>query len=460
MTLLAPNKVAFEIGNLSVKWYGIIITLAMLLCLVYAMIEFKRLGLKSDDALEAFLWIIPIAVVFARIFYIMVRPEEYFPWNSWDDFVHAIAIWDGGITIVGGVFGGIIGGIIFWYRHRDKVTAPELIDVIVPTLLLAQSIGRWGNFINQEAYGAAISAGFPEFFPFSVYIEHCTAPGCTCGGAGWHYATFIYEAAWNFVGAVGFYFVWRFGKKFRGVLGFAYLFWYFFIRGLMEYLRMDAVPITQVLCFVVFPVALVLGVLYIAFKAVYDNVRAKIEKGEEIDTNKSDYKIYKFVAHLWKKIIWGKKRAVVGVDPYGNPVIGYAEELKAKNKDLLNDSGSSDGALKTQDGSEQNKNDKPNKIKEFFVKIKDKINSGKKTDKKSVDAERDNNSAESGNARQPVQETSDDSEISGEISAQKQNGDLNGGAEEVLSESSKEERSDIFESQSKDNKDSSDGKKI
>ena len=86
MTLLAPNKVAFEIGNLSVKWYGIIITLAMLLCLVYAMIEFKRLGLKSDDALEAFLWIIPIAVVFARIFYIMVRPEEYFPWNSWDDF--------------------------------------------------------------------------------------------------------------------------------------------------------------------------------------------------------------------------------------------------------------------------------------------------------------------------------------------------------------------------------------
>lgn len=116
--------------------------------------------------------------------------------------------------------------------------------------------------------------------------------------------------------------------------------------------------------------------------------------------------------------------------------------------------------MKTQDGSEQNKNDKPNKIKEFFVKIKDKINSGKKTDKKSVDAERDNNSAESGNARQPVQETSDDSEISGEISAQKQNGDLNGGAEEVLSESSKEERSDIFESQSKDNKDSSDGKKI
>lgn len=411
MTLLAPNKVAFEIGNLSVKWYGIIITLAMLLCLVYAMIEFKRLGLKSDDALEAFLWIIPIAVVFARIFYIMVRPEEYFPWNSWDDFVHAIAIWDGGITIVGGVFGGIIGGIIFWYRHRDKVTVPELIDVIVPTLLLAQSIGRWGNFINQEAYGAAISAGFPEFFPFSVYIEHCTAPGCTCGGAGWHYATFIYEAAWNFIGAVGFYFVWRLGKKFRGVLGFAYLFWYFLIRGLMEYLRMDAVPITQVLCFVVFPIALALGILYIAFKAVYNKVRARIENGEEIDTNKADYKIYKFVAHLWKKIIWGKKRAVVGVDPYGNPVIGYAEELKAQSGEAVDsenfEGGSAEGAT---DAKTDEKTEKPNKIKEFFGKIKDKINKGKTKDTSSARSE---NTADSDGVSQEAHALPSDRETSG-----------------------------------------------
>lgn len=303
LTFTLSAAEAFRIGNLSIEWYGIILTGAMLSCLVYAIFECPRIGLTKDDALELFLWIIPLAIVFARFIYVIVRPEEYFPWHSWSDFVHAIAIWEGGITIIGGLLGGILGGVIFWFRHRDKCTIPQLIDMIAPTLLLAQSLGRWGNFVNQEAYGLAIPQGFPTGLPFSVYIDHCGSSLCNCGGVGgWHYATFLYEAIWNFVGAIIFYVIWRKNKKFPGILGFLYLFWYNLIRALLEYLRIDAVPETQILCYTIFPIALVLGIVYVVLKSIHDKVKKKIDLGEEIDESKAEYKIYKFVAFVWKKI--------------------------------------------------------------------------------------------------------------------------------------------------------------
>lgn len=298
---------AFRIGNLSIEWYGIILTLAMLSCLVYGLFEGRRINLSKDDVLELFLWIIPLAIVFARFLYVIVRPEEYFPWNSWSDFVHAIAIWEGGITIIGGLIGGILGGVIFWFRHRDKCTIPQLIDLIAPTLLLAQSLGRWGNFVNQEAYGLAVPAGFPHGLPFSVYIDYCGSSLCNCGGAGgWHYATFLYEAIWTFVGAVVFYVIWRKNKKFPGILGFLYLFWYNLIRALLEYLRIDAVPETQILCYVIFPLSLALGIVYVVLKSVHDKVKSKLDAGEVVDVDRADYKIYKFVAFVWKKISLNK----------------------------------------------------------------------------------------------------------------------------------------------------------
>ena len=102
--LMNINPVAFRIGNLEVRWYGLIITCAMVLGLILLIFMAKKKGISSDDTLELFLWVIPLGIVFARVIYVFANNKEYgyFPIESWDDFVNCIAIWDGGITIYGG----------------------------------------------------------------------------------------------------------------------------------------------------------------------------------------------------------------------------------------------------------------------------------------------------------------------------------------------------------------------
>jgi len=270
-------RVAFEIGSLSIRWYGVIIVSAMVLGLIYACVECKRIGLTSDDAIELFLWIIPLAVIFCRIFYVFPgRIDEYLPWNSWNDFVNTIAIWDGGITIIGGIVGGVLAGIIFTIRHRKQVNFGQVADLVIVPLLLGQIIGRLGNFVNQEAFGLPITNEALQFFPFGVYI---TSPSGVSseywmivndwirqgGGGNWFCATFFYEEVWNLICLVFCYLLWRKNstKKYPGLLFIIYITWYCLGRFWLEYLRMDAVPITKIACIIIVPVGIVTIVLYL-----------------------------------------------------------------------------------------------------------------------------------------------------------------------------------------------------
>lgn len=277
--LSAANKVAFEIGSLTVEWYGLIITCAMLFCLIVGMFEIKRIGLTKDDTLELFLWIIPLAVLFSRLFYIIPRYDEYFPWDSWDAFVNAWAIWEGGITIIGGIAGGFLGGLFFWLRNKRKAKFGQLADFVIPLLLFAQAVGRWGNFINQEAFGVAITNPKWQWFPFAVFID--SAPGFP---DGWYAATFFYEMIANLIGASIAFAIWRKNKKYPGILIFFYFAWYFLVRALLEFIRLDAVPVTQILCFILFPLAIILGTLYI----LYINKKNKDKSIENCAENAAD----------------------------------------------------------------------------------------------------------------------------------------------------------------------------
>ena len=267
--LSAINKIAFTIGNLEVAWYGIIIVIGMIAGLTIICFECKRVNLNVDDAVELFLWVIPLAVVFCRVFYVGARPDVYFPVESWSDFVDLIAIWDGGITIIGGLGGGLIGASIFAYRMRRKCNFGNVVDLIVVPLLTGQIIGRLGNFVNQEAFGIPITDPRLQTFPFAVWIDdpQGVEPGyhdlVYSNVPGWFAATFFYEMVWNFIGACIFFAIWRKNKRFPGILGFCYFFWYFLGRAWLESLRIDAVPVTQVACIVVVPVALLLGAAYI-----------------------------------------------------------------------------------------------------------------------------------------------------------------------------------------------------
>ena len=255
--LMNINPVAFRIGNLEVRWYGLIITCAMVLGLIILIFMAKKKGISSDDTLELFLWVIPLGIVFARVIYVFANNKEYgyFPIESWDDFVNCIAIWDGGITIYGGMVGGVLGALIFCKRKKFKLGT--ILDMLVPIVLLCQAIGRWGNFCNQEAYGQLVTNEKLFGLPFSVYIDAAHA----VHGAGWYQATFFYESVYNFIGAILTYCLWR-KNKVNGALVFFYAVWYCVIRLILDFLRVDGLLSTKIACVIVIPTFTALGIWY------------------------------------------------------------------------------------------------------------------------------------------------------------------------------------------------------
>ena len=167
------------IFGLELRWYGILIALGVFLAVLLAMRREKKLSLPKDTALNIALIGVPVGIVCARIYYVVF---------SWQDYAGSLAdivnIRQGGLAIYGGVIGGVLSGAI--YSAVKKVKLSSIADLAAPSLALGQAIGRWGNFFNQEAYGAAISNPRMQFFPLGVMID----------GSGWHYATFFYESLW------------------------------------------------------------------------------------------------------------------------------------------------------------------------------------------------------------------------------------------------------------------------
>lgn len=220
----------FYIFNLHVAWYGVLIATGMLVAILFCCFFAKKRGLKSDDFTLVALFVIPLAVIGARLYYIA------FSGRAWT-FVEAIKIWEGGMAIYGGVIGGALGVLIASLIKKKNFF--DYADVIAPGLILAQSIGRWGNFINQEAYGWAVENPNLQGFPFSVYIERCVQEGCTCGGSGWHLATFFFESYLNLIGFCVLLLLLLYTKK-RGTVVAGYFIWYGVVRAIVETFRTDA----------------------------------------------------------------------------------------------------------------------------------------------------------------------------------------------------------------------------
>lgn len=186
----------------------------------------KRYGLKSDTIYDFILLALPAAILCARAYYIIFQWKNYL-----DNPIRIFAIWEGGLAIYGGVIGGLLTAVLFC---RDKnIPLLRFLDLAVPSLTLGQAIGRWGNFINQEAFGAIVTAPERQFFPYAVFIE-------TLGE--WHQATFFYESTWNLCLLAIMLFVSR--KTYRtGSLLCLYLVGYGLGRFWIEGLRTDSLYI-------------------------------------------------------------------------------------------------------------------------------------------------------------------------------------------------------------------------
>ena len=261
------NPVAF----LTVHWYGIIITLGMVIAFFYALYRAKKIGITSDDMLDLALFLIPCSVLGARLYYVLTTLDEY------HSLLDVIAIWNGGLAIYGGVIAGIIT-VCAVCRYK-KLKSLDVLDCIAPGLILAQSIGRWGNFCNGEAFGSVIPESSPLYFLRMGVISPMSVE--KFGDAAMYYVhpTFFYESVWNLIGFLLMHFFYK-KKSFSGEVVLWYAAWYGFGRMWIEGLRMDSLMVGPFrISQLIAVICLIGGVVGIAWKRIYDFRKNKSVNG-------------------------------------------------------------------------------------------------------------------------------------------------------------------------------------
>lgn len=214
------NPVALQLGGLTIRWYGVLIALGLVLALIYALnVCNRRYGVTQDKLLDCVLVGIITAIIGARLYYVAFKWDVYS-----QDPLSILYINEGGLAIYGGLIGALIGGLLV--AKIVKVNIPALLDIACLGFLIGQGIGRWGNFMNQEAFGT------PTDLPWGMVSENT-------GNIAVH-PCFLYESLWCLLGFVLLHF---FSKKFRkydGQIFLLYMVWYGFERMIVEGLRTDS----------------------------------------------------------------------------------------------------------------------------------------------------------------------------------------------------------------------------
>ena len=210
-----------QLGPLTIHFYGLIIAVGMLLAVLYASKRSKEFGLKEDDLIDGVLWVTPFAIICARLYYCIFEWDQYA-----SNPISILYIWNGGLAIYGGVLGAVIGLSVFCKVRKIKATA--MMDVVALGLLIGQSVGRWGNFMNREAFGAPTDS----FLRMGLY-------NTATGAVEYYHPTFLYESLWNFVGFLLLHFLSK-KRKYDGQVALGYVAWYGLGRASIEGLRMDS----------------------------------------------------------------------------------------------------------------------------------------------------------------------------------------------------------------------------
>lgn len=216
---MTPDPVIFSWGIFEVRWYGLLIAAAMAIGTVLALKEVRRRNWDEEEFMNMILWMLPLSVLGARIYYVI------FNWSYYSQHPSKIlAVWEGGLAIHGGLFVGM--AVIAWFSRRYRFGFLNTLDVVAPSVVLGQAIGRWGNYFNQEAYGYVVD---PEKLPWAMWID-----------GAYRHPTFLYEFLWN-LGVFAVLLYWRRkGQSFSGQLALAYLFLYSLGRGFIEGFRTDS----------------------------------------------------------------------------------------------------------------------------------------------------------------------------------------------------------------------------
>ncbi len=316
------NNVAFKIGDdFSLYWYGIIITLGIISAFIYASFRSNYEKVKVDDLIDVALWTVVLGVVGARLYYVLTKLDTYIPEPF--DFIKIIKnifnLREGGLAIYGGIICGILGIVIA--TRIKRMNTIKLMDMAGPGVMLAQAIGRWGNFFNGEAFGGMVAENHPLYFMRMGIISRNSISDFSTYDMVYVHPTFLYESLWNILGFIIINIFYK-KKKFNGQVACMYLSWYGFGRMFIESLRTDSlyIPGTEIrisqlvgaLCFVVFGGLLIAGLIY-----------SRKFKDENANLNKFD-KLIKPDLEM-NPVIFGKKAKKAVAD-------GEPEEDNTKNK--------------------------------------------------------------------------------------------------------------------------------
>ena len=249
------DSVAFTIPgtDIGIAWYAIIITFGMLCCIAYVILQSKKIGVTMDDIIDYALFTIPIGVIGARLYYVIFDTE-----NTYESLAEVFNIRGGGLAIYGGIIAGAL--TVLGVSLVKKINFFAIGDCAAPGVLLAQGIGRWGNFMNGEAFGG----------PTDIFIRMGLQNRNTYGQLMYVHPTFLYESLWNLLGVLLVYLYSRLvGKKYDGQLILLTFGWYGLGRMFIEGMRTDSlyigntgIRVSQLLAGIILVICVVLLILF------------------------------------------------------------------------------------------------------------------------------------------------------------------------------------------------------
>ncbi|MGM9618532.1 MAG: prolipoprotein diacylglyceryl transferase [Oscillospiraceae bacterium] len=220
------SPVCFSIGEKHVYWYGILIAAGLLLALLFCSKRAARYGLTEDDVYDMIIWEIPAGIVGARLYYVIFYYSRFQNADGSPNFGKMVALWDGGLAIYGTIIACML--VAFLFCRKRKIPMGAMTDLCVMGLLIGQAVGRWGNFMNREAFGAETTLPWRMRLWVSAYQYIEVHP------------TFLYESLWNLLGLALLVFVVSKGRRFDGENTWFYFLWYGVGRTWVEGLRSDS----------------------------------------------------------------------------------------------------------------------------------------------------------------------------------------------------------------------------
>lgn len=233
------QEFGIQFGPLFIHWYALCILSGAMLALYLGIRTGKKFGISADVFYDFFFVFMIFGIIGARLYYVVFNLPFYL-----ENPFKIVAVWEGGLAIYGGLIGGLIGG--YFYAKKKHYNFLLFLDIIIPGVILAQSIGRWGNFINQEAYGSIVPG--IDIFEQKLYLQQLFIPDFIIHrmfiNGNYHHPTFLYESLWNILGFIIIYFILRKLPKIHlGIQVAFYLLWYGIGRFFIEGMRLDSLYI-------------------------------------------------------------------------------------------------------------------------------------------------------------------------------------------------------------------------